>query len=406
MSNKLAEQYRKYKHDGDRIAGDELCGLFYKQLSYWIEFGKPVPGFVDEFWELYIELQEPQGPPQDLIDLGLFQTAEAITGYRQENSNENMLSFFLHEARLPFFAYMDENGYRLIKNLEFSEIDFQIFEVIQGTFPHDAAQNFLVDNEWADIWTVLRYMDSIDEDIQRWQIIETLMEKRKTIHEKLIFFAYLLFTEGDSLRPMLTEQIGFPEDLQGDVLDSVFFLMGPFLESRDLDLNWEDRIHPSFEKELIFFLLSFFEVAQCDLSPGWIRLLERSLEIVWDYPFADQEGAIREHQPIQEFLASILGIFSEGDLQYLLDTSLLYPLFFENLEQYKSDALQSLLGVFVRYEDKTLHELSIVLPDSLREDRLNLYTEGPYQEIARVLGHEIQVKNGIPHLLNVDGMVN
>ncbi|MEQ9363661.1 MAG: hypothetical protein RIF32_05435, partial [Leptospirales bacterium] len=285
METHIFGKYRDYKADADREAGQELAHYVYHQLSQWLEQGRPEPEFLSAFDSFFSNLHEHQFSSHDLIDLGLIHTAEAISSYHAEEESDQVTRFYLCEARLPFFATIDENAYRMLKNFDFSEIDFQIFEIVgdglDSDFPHDAAQNFLMDNEWVDIWVVLRYLDSLPDADPDLELIERMMTSRETLHEKLILLAYLCMIDPRLVSESIEEhndriRFNFPADLGVGMRATIFAMIRDCIKEGELDTAWEARLESgaAFREETIFSLLVFFETIHASLLPGWIRLLE------------------------------------------------------------------------------------------------------------------------------------
>lgn len=406
MSDTMIQSYKAYKELGDREAGYRLAYILYKHINTWIESGEPDPEFTENFWEMITDVRDYLEAGTDLIDLGIAQTAEAFGYYRQYDGNPLYFEFYLFEARLPFFAFFDDSGYRLMKSIDFTEIDFQIYDIIQGQFPHESAQGFLQDNDWVDVWTTMRYLENLENDPVRTSLLENVMVNRKTIHEKLIFLAYLIYTETDYFLNYHSFPIRLPHDITWEFIHSIANIIEPFLLKGELDTAWEERCSPSYTEETIFFLLAVFEVTQCDITPGWIRLLERSIATFWDFTFPEGEiSTYRVHQPIQEFTASILGLLPDEDLRHVAETSLIMPLFFENIHHFNDESFQALLATFTRIADLLLSELHVSLPSAVSRDQENEILGGRRQEIASYLGREIRIKDGIPIIMNSDGSV-
>lgn len=399
METHIFGKYRDYKLDADREAGQELAHYVYHQLSQWLERGRPEPEFLSAFDSFFSNLNQHQFNSHDLIDLGLIHTAEAISSYHAEEESEQVTRFYLSEARLPFFATIDENAYRMLKNFDFSEIDFQIFEIIgsgaQAGFPHDAAQNFLMENEWVDIWIVLRYLDSLPDADPDLELIERMMTSRETLHEKLILLAYLCMIDPRLVSESIEEhndqvRFNFPRDLGVGLRSRVFGMIRDCIKDGELDTAWEarlDRQQPegggaAFRSETIFSLLVFFETIHASLLPGWIRLLEVGVAETWTTRSLEDNQEI-VYQPITEFTASILGLLSDDDLRFLMETSLILPEFFRRLADYNPEAFQSLLMALTREDEIFLHELELALPRLFPHPEAHEFTDDEFASIGR-----------------------
>ncbi|MCR9145393.1 MAG: hypothetical protein NXI24_24355 [bacterium] len=396
METHIFGKYRDYKMDADREAGRELAHYVYHQLSQWLEQGRPEPEFLAAFDSFFNNLQEHQFSSHDLIDLGLIHTAEAISSYHAEEESDQVTRFYLSEARLPFFATIDENAYRMLKNFDFSEIDFQIFEVIgdgvESDFPHDAAQNFLMDNEWVDIWVVLRYLDSLPDADPDLELIERMMTSRETLHEKLILLAYLCMIDPRLISESIEEPGGrvrfnFPPDLGVGLRTTIFAMIRDCIKDGELDTAWEARLDigsgAPFRNETIFSLLVFFETIHASLLPGWIRLLEVGVSETWTTRSLEDDQEI-VYQPITEFTASILGLLSDDDLRFLMETSLLLPEFFRRLADYNPEAFQSLLMALTREDEIFLHELELALPGLYPHPQAHEFTDDEFASIENL----------------------
>lgn len=413
MDQRLLDQYAVYKRTANLEAGQELAHYVYHQLSQWLEQGRPDPGMLAVFDSFFKSIEKQILDAQDLIDLGLIHTAEAIMSYHAEEESDQLTRFYLSEARLPFFAAIDENAYRMLKNFEFSEIDFQIFEIIgNGTgrdFPHDAAQNFLMDNEWVDIWVALRYLDSLPEAEPDLELIERILASRETLHEQLILFAYLCMiapeliaesTEG--AEPPERVRFNFPAGLSRSLCQAVFALLQGTVEDGELNpaFEFDARLAGagSHRQACLFALLVYFEIVHASLLPGWIRLLEIGIRETWTTRSLE-DGQEILYQPITEFTASILGLLSDEDLRFLLDTSLLLPGFFEALPEYNPEAFQSLLMALSRETEIFHHELELALPKYIEPRPAGLHS-ARLQSCAEMLGFEIQIEpDGRPVLV-------
>ncbi|MDH5657338.1 MAG: hypothetical protein OEZ34_15610 [Spirochaetia bacterium] len=397
----LVNQYKRYKEQNDEESGEVFAHHLYRVLSSWIENGVEDSSFVDEFWELFGSIDGGSLSGTDLIDLGILQTAEALSFYKENDRSKNN-NFYLTEARLPFFAFIEEKTYRLIKNIEFTEIDFQIFEIIGGTFPHDAAQNFLMKNEWADIWLTLRYLDSLEDIDLRIEILEKVLNIRNTLPEKLLFLAYLYLIDSSYIlnafsKEPVSKSITLPPDITEEIAADIYQVIMPFLETGTLDTSWETRMSEKMERETVFVLLALFEISQCPLNPGWIAVLERGVSVFWNESIYSGHGKYIP-QPIQEFAASILGLFPDEEAESLLETSRILILFMENLHLYSEESFYDLLTPLTRFEEFFYEELEFQLHrhryDSLQKKR---YIRR-IKICAERIGYTLTIVNGRPVL--------
>lgn len=397
----LLNLYKEYKEKDDRESGELFAHHFYRSLSRWIEEGKPEQNFVDTFWDFFSDIEESILNGSDLIDLGVLQTTEALSIFRSHESKFQESQLFLNEARLPFFAFLDESTYRLIKNIEFDEIDFQIFEIIGGSFPHDSAQNFLIQNEWADMWLTLRYLDSLDSIPQRLEILERVLPIRDSLPEKLLFIAYILMIDSDiilnSFENQNPDKFSFPVEIEKNLLQKIHSVVQPFLDTGKLDTAWENRVDPFYEKETVFILLALFEISQCPLSPAWVRVLEKGISVFWNLPAPSNAGKFIP-QPIQEFTGSIFTLFPDEEAGYLLDTSLILPLFMENLHRYSEESFYDLLTPISRYEELLFREIEIYLSRNRFDINKNKRYSRRIKICAGRIGYSLKIINGKPFL--------
>lgn len=394
----LLEKYRAFREDKDEESGRILADDMYRVLSRWLESGHPGDEFLAEFENLQKKLEEGGPAAGDLIDLGLMHTADACHCFRAEGWNGHV-EFHVSEARLPFFAFLDESGYRMTKNADFSEVDFQIFEIIQGDFPHDAAQNLLMEEEWVDIWLALRYLDRIEDREDRLQIIERTMRVRATLQEKLIFVSYLLLTDPEVVAQIVEPEhhgrveFNFPPEVTAEMMTALYKVIFPFVNSGTLDTAWEERILPGYEDAAVFALLAVFEISQCPLSPGWVRVLERAASTLTEY------GDTEKIQPLPEFAASILNLLPESDLIPLLETSLILPSFFDHLTGYSDDAFHDLCFALGRGESVVVRELDHIVAERYPSDGAGAELRERLHALATQLDCDIVSAEGPPRLV-------
>ncbi len=399
--NKFLEQYQAYKVEGHRESGTELANHIYRHLTAWIEAGKPDQNFIDELRELVSMIQENPLSEKDLIDLGLYHAAEALQSWDQKDDAELITEFYVTEARLPFFAYLDENSYRIIKNIEFNEIDFLIFEVIQGNFPHDSAQIFLSENDWADVWVALRYLDAVEDKEARWRVLEKMILIRSGLLEKSIILCYILLRDPDQLISVSGGEDSMPagiaHDLPSGPVQAIVKAASVFLETGILDTSWEERVEIEFEKEVLFSLLALFEISQCEPTAAWVRVLERTAADTWLYSMNTEKFAA--YQPLPEFAASILFLFPDEELEEIMKTSLLIPVFLESMEKYTYEAFHDMLHAVMRAEETFRMELELQL-----ERFLALPPEGAlferFRDCFAHIGCEIIFDDGIARLVS------
>lgn len=402
MNYRFLEQYRSYKTDGGSEDGLDLANHLYRCLSAWIENGKPDQEFLAEMGDLMAEIQENPLSEKDLIDLGLYHTAEALQNYEKSEDADFLIEFYLNEARLPFFAYIDENSYRMIKNIEFNEIDFMIFEVIQGPFPHESAQLFLCENQWADLWVALRYLDSMDDAERRKEILEKMARIRTGSLERIILLCYMLLRHPETPAfEFSADPDNYSSSVPAALIEAILETGKTFLSTGSLDTGWEDRANKDYENEILFALLAFFEISQCELTPGWIRVLEKAVASIW-YITVEEGGQKQTYQPLPEFAANILFLFPDDEIVDLLSTSLILPLYLENIDSYSEEVFHDLLHAVMRAEEPFLSELEMHL------DRYASLARGDardrYQMCFDHMGCEVVNEDGCLKLARIEGL--
>ena len=401
MKYQLLAQYRAYKEGKDQQSEQHLAGLIYRQILFWLENGAPDEDFYMELIELASEIDDPffKGE-RGLLDLCLLELTEALHSYRDLNGNEDVTEFYLREARLPLLARLDESSYRLQKNLEFNEIDFPIFEIIGGAFPHETAQNFIKQKEWVDIWLALRYLDGLEDEGQVLNILERMMEIRKPLPESLILLAYLIMTRPEVMDQYLRGEdagITIPDRLHADLIQNAYDCSYDFVWNGELALSYIESIDPNFKNEVLFCLLSMFEISQCQLSPAWVQAIEESVRNPWPYDERLESGVFR-HQPLVEFSASILALLSEEELFDVLETSRILIYFFENLGTYTGQAFEDMLEALCRVEGLFLHELEFQLEQLMNSSKARIQKR--MQRCARAIGREVIFRDGRPTLID------
>ncbi|MBI3395483.1 MAG: hypothetical protein HY042_06590 [Spirochaetia bacterium] len=390
------ETYKSFRDEHNEESARELADEMYRNLSRWLDVGRPPENFMDDFDPVFLLLHERGAGNADLIDLGLMHTADAVNCFRNEGWTGHV-QFHVSEARMPFLAFLDETTYRRMKNVEFSEVDFQIFEIIQGDFPHDAAQNLLIEHDWIDIWLALRYLDRIEDRRERLQLIERTMGVRETMHEKLIFLAYLFVTDPEVIDAYTNEadriEFNFPADLERPLVAAIKAVIDPFLKDGILDTAWEQRLHPEYEDEVLFTILGIFEVSQCPINAGWVRVLERAMLHLKEY------GDSEKVQPMPEFVASILNFLPDADLQQILETSLVLPTFHENLVRYTDDCFHDLAFGLSRAEEVFVRELEHHLASAYTQEGSETLLRKRLEELADIAGFAIVTDNNEPRLV-------
>ncbi|MBX7057169.1 MAG: hypothetical protein K1X75_03820 [Leptospirales bacterium] len=374
----FVQSYLAYRDGGDVEAGRELAGLIYRLLSQWLEQEKPPPDFLDQFDAFLEALDGRTLSPEDLLELGLLHCAEAIAGYRSDEESDESMRFYLNEARLPLFALIEENAYRMLKRFDFSEIDFQIFEIIQGPFPHESAQNFLLENEWVDVWLTLRYVDSLPASELDLDLLERLMERRSAEHERLIMLAYMLFARREVIWELLSQSgrpdlFQLPPGIPLSLVASLYELTEHGIQDGQLRVDYSTFQAGAPREPWLFCLLAYFEISQAGPAPGWLGLIEECSGILWTCSIHEEDQTI-DYQPCAEYAAAALARLSDDELLLALQTSRVLPVFFSRLEAYNAEAFQAFLSALARHPALLLAELELAIEsdDRNRPRRLRL----------------------------------
>lgn len=388
MTDGLVVTYRRYRESRLAAHAETISETMYTELGSWLDSSTPNPGFLTEIQMIFAEFPAPELQPMDLVDLGFLALDEAMRSFETQDLNAAM--FYLTEARLPFLAILKEEQYRLEKEHEFSEIDFQIFEIIGPPIPHEAAQTFLLMNDWVDIWIILRYVQNLESSTEKMSLAQDLIRNRKTLPEKLIFFSYLYLEYPELIEDEL------PPGVPPAILTHANKLLDPFWTYSDLDTSWEERLDPAYEQELVFILLSIFELGQYNANPGWVRVLERGISSFWTIRSPSEEL----YQPVTEFAASILNLLPDPEITPVLETSLIMPLFFDHIQDYNEEAFDGMLHALARSPELFLDELRFRLPESCNMRNRRVILRGRYQHAAKRLGHEIVLHRGRPILIS------
>ncbi|MCB1318872.1 MAG: hypothetical protein KDK34_01400 [Leptospiraceae bacterium] len=388
-----------YKHSQDERAGRDVADYFYSNLSLWYDRNQPPADFIGDFDRFFAAIEHDLLSPADLIDLGIMQTAEAIQSFMIDDGSDRITLFYLGEARMPFFARVDEDAYRQFKQHEFLEIDFQIFEIIHGDFPHYAAQQFLLENEWVDVWLVLRYLDSLDDFELELDLFEQIIRKRDAYHEQLILFAYLLVVEPDLVRALIEKNgapsgLNLPSDISIPLMQTALRILEECIEDGELKATFEELLPPELEKEGLFLLLALFEITHAHLGPGWVRLLERAASNLWAIHLSADDEEVVNYQPIAEFAGSIISLLPDDDLEHVLRTSLLLPIFFEHIAGYNPEAFHNLIMPLAAVPEIFIHELEMHLPEIYTEDVEDDVRLQRMRMAAQSVGHDLLIKDG------------
>lgn len=383
MNYSFLGDYSKYREQSDRAAGEQFAAHMHRLLSSWVEHGAADEAFLDQFQEFAEELQSIPPDQSDLLDLGIMHAMEAVNLVRENKPSEALR--LASEARFPFLAFLDENSYRNSTNVSFHEVDFQIYERIRGNFPHEAARNYLLNSRRADLWSAIRYMEGLESRSETRELLSAMLTRRQVVPEKLILAAFWVFLEPDVISAKRIE------DLDAGLLEALERVLPERLAEDGLDASWTERVDSHFENEILFFLQAYFEISGAALSPGWICLLEKSISNHWRLTVPDFPDEV--HEPNPEFAGSILHLLEEEQLEELLKTSLILPLFFEHMERYVDFSFYEICYGLARFDDLLREELEHAVaalpsePSEILRARL--------EDCAEVVGCELVIKDGI-----------
>lgn len=410
MKYYLLEKYRVIQETESKEEEESFVGIIYRNLLYWLETGSPDSDFFHELEDLILMLDERiLTNPAGLIDIALLELAEGVESYRRfeiqkkkniETVHENRQKdssepqgwrFYIEEARRALLARLDEESYRKQSLIQFSEVDFPVFEIIGGRFPHESAQNFLMNEPWIDLWLALRYLDGIEDEDQVLNIVEQMMLNRKAYPEQIILFAYLLLSRPAFIEQYLRNEVMLrkPDTISEALIQSLYDTAADFLWSGDIAVGFERNIDPAVGSETRFGMLAIFEVSQCPMSPAWVDLFQKTVTDTWMYSI-ELNGKLRRHQPCVEFTASILSLFTEDELHDLLQTSRILAGFFSHIRYYTAQAFNDLLEILSSVEELFFAELELQIELPVKDRQ----TERRLQKAARKIGREIILING------------
>jgi len=383
MNQKLEDAYLRYRKNRNRDTGEDFAVFFLNTITDWEDFATaPASSFLDDFINFYQSIQSEINPSTDLIDLGLLQFQEAVLSHFDHDSDATI--FYLKESALPFQAFLDQKTYRLSRKIVFREVDFQIFEIIGGDFPHDTAQTFLESDEYADVWLALRYFDSIDPDrVDSVKFtIESMLITHKSLPERIVLLTYLILRDKGE-----ENDISLPADIHSSML-AAFYEAKSCVRPDDLSIAFEDKLSPNYYYESLFFLLCSFEITEAEIGPGWIRLFELSISRFWIIHDTDIV------QPLQEFVASILHFIPSDTLSNILQTSLLLVLFFDNIDEYNEPAFEELVTTLSIEEHLLKEEMELRLLTMMEN---GMQPSHRYYDCAGSIGYMIEFEEGQLH---------
>lgn len=251
-----------------------------------------------------------------------------------------------------------------------------------------------------DIWLSIRYLDDLEDDSVVIEIIESMIDHLRIVPEKYMILAYLIYRFPERIEAMIRGEddgLRLSDDTPIELAQSIYDTSRDFVATGILTLDYREKMIPGRQAETMFALLSLFEITQCELNPAWMDVMEQSMANLWTYRLQGMRR-IQRHQPLPEFVASILSVLTPEEEERLLVYSRVLALFFENLHRYTRNTFEELLDVLSHRQDLFFDELELQLSlenegDSmpLRSRRLAL--------CARSLGKQIVERDGRYYLV-------
>lgn len=389
----LAKIYKKFLKDHDKEAEKFLIYELYKNTYQWFQNGKPKNEFVSSFLELILEYEEPiEG--KTLLDLGILELMDAVNIYNnlEPPHSEQEIEKHLKYSLMSFLAWIDEASYRKIKNIEFLEIDFYIFEIIGGELPHIAIQNFLKTAKEIDVWIVIKYLEEISEKVLLLEVIEALLKNYEVQTEKytlLGYFVYRFFEdlENSFLYGNFESLIHLPTEISYQELNLIYSVCRNVLLNYELETDFFVKIkNPEFEFSILIVLLTLYEILNPKITPAWIEVFERSIRNLWTCHLKSSKN-YKKQQPIPEIAANILAFLPEDEQRDILSTSKILILFFENINHYSPLTFMELVDVLSIQSDLFEEELSFQL-EYFKPKHLKRYSKCAFKINKKI------IKNG------------
>lgn len=364
----IAKIYRKFLENQDKELERILIYELYKKTYSWFINGFPEEQFLNELLELFLDYEEPI-EVKSLLDLGILKLIEVVHLYNTfeniENSNSE-LQKSLKQCLMPFLAYIDEISYREMKNIEFLEIDFSIYEIISGELPHHSIQDFLRSTKETDVWTIIKYFEDISNQQIIIELIESLIKNYQTQFEKYILITYLIYR----FQKKFEENINFndkiniinlPNDISYKELKFIYSLTRNFLTHHKLEMDFFTKFQNSkLETIGLICLLTLFEICNPELTNSWIEVFERSINNLWICNYK-QKNVSKKYQPIPEFAINIFAFFQENEQRRILKISKILILFFQNINKYSYKTFEELSDLLSIHSDLFEEELKFQL---------------------------------------------
>lgn len=365
----LLTAFRKYIQYDDRESEAFLIHELYKYTQYWIHHSEPENQFLIEFMELLSEYEREPIQLKSLLEIGMKELIDALNYYNEFEKKSPFIEKHLYQASMAFLAYIDEEKYRKLKQYQFFESDFYIFDIIGGNFPHEIAQHFLKTTTDIDVWTVIDYLEEINNDNIIIEILNALLNNLKILPDKYILLSYFIIKYPELVSAFLEEVptkvlnfISLPKEIHLDEVKSIYYASKEFLFHRKLQMHfYENILQPKHESIVLLCLLSMFEITHVNLTPAWIDVFERSLSNLWTYKNKFYKWE-KKYQPIPEFAISIISFLSEEEQKVILETSKIWIVFFENIHKYSRHTFDELIEFFSFFPNIFEEELKFYLP--------------------------------------------
>lgn len=379
----LITAFRKYVEYEDKSAEEFLVHELYKNTQYWINHHEPKNQFIIEFLELIFEYETEDIQLTSLLELGIEELMDALNYFNGFEKQTELVEKHLYQALMAFLAYIDEENYRKLKQIQFFESDFYIFDIIGGEFPHESAQLFLKTTSNIDVWTTIKYLEEVNDLNTIVEILGSLLNNLKILPDKYILLSYFIIKYPEQVGALFGDVkivflnfVNLPKDIHFDEIKSIYFASKEFLFYRKLKINFYEKIlHPKHESIVLLSLLTMFEITNADLTPAWIEVFERSIGNLWSYKnktFTSQ----RKHQPLPEFAINIISFLSEEEQKIIYETSKIWTIFFENIHRYSRQTFDELIDSFSFYpeifEEELRSHLYLGQRSNLILKRLNL----------------------------------
>jgi hypothetical protein len=395
----IVEAYHAFVEDQNELAEEFLTNEIYSKVMSWLQNGEPEEEFLNSLLEISSIFNEFQLFSGKLIDLSIYELLEALQVVIGTPEDKERIELHLNGACLPLLASMAEDEYRKHSQSTFSEVDFYIFDIIGGEFPHEAAQALLKQGRFPDIWRTLHYLEDLEDESVVIEILHAINDRLSMVPQKYMILAYLIYRFPERIELLLRGEddgLGITDRRSIELIRYIYEAAKDFVRDGILTFDYLDRLNPKREAQILFALIFLFEITQSELTPAWIDVIERSMANMWTYRVQSLRGEERE-QPLPHFVMSLMGRLNPDELDTLLKTSRLLPIFFENLHRYTKSTFERIISILSEYEDVFLNELEL---------QLSLHSEGSLPRrsrrlsiCARILGKRIIEKDGRYYLV-------